>query len=52
MSHVAHLGAFLAGSIGVLPFLAHARRGAATLVTANVAEFSRVPGLVWEDWAS
>jgi tRNA(fMet)-specific endonuclease VapC len=22
-----------------------------TLVTANVAEFSRVPGLVWVDWA-
>lgn len=26
------------------------RRGA-TLVTANVAEFSRVSGLRWEDWA-
>ena len=26
------------------------RRGA-TLVTANVAEFSRVLGLRWEDWA-
>jgi tRNA(fMet)-specific endonuclease VapC len=24
----------------------------ATLVTHNVAEFSRVPGLVWEDWES
>jgi tRNA(fMet)-specific endonuclease VapC len=27
------------------------RRGA-TLVTANAAEFSRVSGLRWEDWAS
>jgi len=27
------------------------RRGA-TLVTANVAEFARVKGLAWEDWAA
>lgn len=27
------------------------RRGA-TLVTANVAEFARVAGLAWEDWAA
>lgn len=26
------------------------RRGM-TLVTANAGEFSRVPGLAWEDWA-
>ncbi len=24
----------------------------ATLVTANVSEFSRVPGLVWQDWTA
>jgi tRNA(fMet)-specific endonuclease VapC len=30
---------------------AQARRGGATLVTANVSEFARVPGLVWQDWA-
>jgi predicted nucleic acid-binding protein len=24
----------------------------ATLVTPNVAEFARVPGLVWEDWTA
>ena len=30
---------------------AQARRVGATLVTANAAEFARVPGLVWEDWA-
>lgn len=29
---------------------AQALRTGATLVTANVAEFRRVPGLVWEDW--
>jgi tRNA(fMet)-specific endonuclease VapC len=29
-----------------------ARRRGATLVTANAAEFSRVSGLRWEDWAS
>lgn len=29
-----------------------ALRHAATLVTANVAEFGRVPGLRWEDWAA
>jgi tRNA(fMet)-specific endonuclease VapC len=27
------------------------RRGS-TVVTANASEFSRVPGLAWEDWAS
>jgi tRNA(fMet)-specific endonuclease VapC len=30
---------------------AQALRIPATLVTANVSEFSRVPGLVWEDWS-
>ncbi|OFW30269.1 MAG: twitching motility protein PilT [Acidobacteria bacterium RIFCSPLOWO2_02_FULL_65_29] len=30
---------------------AQARRRGATLVTANVSEFSRVAGLKWEDWA-
>ena len=29
-----------------------ARRTGATLVTANVAEFARVGGLAWQDWAS
>jgi tRNA(fMet)-specific endonuclease VapC len=29
-----------------------ALRYGATLVTANVSEFSRVEGLTWEDWAS
>jgi tRNA(fMet)-specific endonuclease VapC len=29
-----------------------ALRHGATLVTANVSEFSRVAGLTWEDWAS
>jgi tRNA(fMet)-specific endonuclease VapC len=29
---------------------AQALRTGATLVTANVAEFARVPGLAWEDW--
>jgi tRNA(fMet)-specific endonuclease VapC len=29
---------------------AQAQRHGATLVTANVAEFARVPGLIWEDW--
>ena len=29
---------------------AQAVRRGATLVTANVAEFRRVPGLAWEDW--
>jgi tRNA(fMet)-specific endonuclease VapC len=29
-----------------------ARRRGFTLVTANVSEFARVAGLVWEDWAS
>jgi tRNA(fMet)-specific endonuclease VapC len=27
-----------------------ALRTGATLITANVAEFGRVPGLAWEDW--
>lgn len=29
-----------------------ARRRSATLVTANAAEFARVAGLGWEDWAA
>ena len=29
----------------------HALRHGATLVTANTREFSRVPGLMVEDWA-
>jgi tRNA(fMet)-specific endonuclease VapC len=29
---------------------AQALRMKATIVTANVTEFARVPGLVWEDW--
>ncbi len=31
---------------------AQARRLGATLVTANVSEFARVGGLVWQDWAA
>jgi len=31
---------------------AHALRLGLTLVTANTAEFARVPGLAWEDWAA
>ncbi len=31
---------------------AQALRLRATLVTANVAEFARVRGLVWQDWAA
>jgi tRNA(fMet)-specific endonuclease VapC len=31
---------------------AQALRAGVTLVTANVAEFARVPGLVWEDWTA
>jgi tRNA(fMet)-specific endonuclease VapC len=31
---------------------AHALRTGATLVTANVAEFTRVPGLQWQDWSA
>ena len=30
---------------------AQARRRGATMVTSNVAEFDRVTGLKWEDWA-
>jgi predicted nucleic acid-binding protein len=30
---------------------APARRRCAPLVTANTAQFARVPGLVWEDWS-
>ena len=30
---------------------AQALRTGATLVTANIAEFARVPGLAWEDWS-
>ena len=31
---------------------AQAVRGAATLVTANVSEFARVPSLQWQDWTT
>ena len=31
---------------------AQALRIGATLVTANVSEFARVPGLTWQDWTS
>jgi len=31
---------------------AQALRTGATLVTANVAEFTRVPGLQWQDWTT
>jgi len=31
---------------------AQALRTRATLVTANVSEFARVPGLLWQDWTS
>jgi tRNA(fMet)-specific endonuclease VapC len=31
---------------------AQALRAGATLVTANVSEFRRVPGLNWEDWST
>jgi tRNA(fMet)-specific endonuclease VapC len=31
---------------------AQAVRGGATLVTANVAEFARVPSLQWQDWTA
>lgn len=31
---------------------AQALRSDATLVTANLAEFARVPGLRWQDWAA
>lgn len=31
---------------------AQALRSNATLVTANVPEFSRVPGLQWQDWTA
>jgi tRNA(fMet)-specific endonuclease VapC len=31
---------------------AQARRSGATLVTANVSEFARVDGLVWQDWTT
>jgi tRNA(fMet)-specific endonuclease VapC len=30
---------------------AQALRAGATLVTVNVAEFARVPGLAWQDWS-
>jgi tRNA(fMet)-specific endonuclease VapC len=29
---------------------AHSLRTGATLATANVSEFARVPGLAWQDW--
>jgi tRNA(fMet)-specific endonuclease VapC len=31
---------------------AQALRNGATLVTANVSEFARVTGLVWQDWST
>ncbi|HLZ08661.1 MAG TPA: type II toxin-antitoxin system VapC family toxin [Chloroflexota bacterium] len=31
---------------------AQALRKGATLITANISEFVRVPGLVWEDWST
>ena len=31
---------------------AQALRTGTTLVTANVSEFARVPGLVWQDWTA
>jgi tRNA(fMet)-specific endonuclease VapC len=31
---------------------AQAVRSGATLVTANVSEFARVPGLTWQDWST
>jgi tRNA(fMet)-specific endonuclease VapC len=31
---------------------AQALRSGATLVTANVSEFARVPGLRWQDWTA
>ena len=31
---------------------AQALRSGATLVTANVSEFARVHGLVWQDWTA
>jgi tRNA(fMet)-specific endonuclease VapC len=31
---------------------AQALRSNATLVTANVSEFARVPGLQWQDWTA
>jgi len=31
---------------------AQALRLGATVVTANVSEFARVPGLLWEDWTA
>jgi tRNA(fMet)-specific endonuclease VapC len=31
---------------------AQALRSDATLLTANVSEFARVPGLQWQDWAA
>ncbi len=30
---------------------AQALRNGATLVTANVSEFARVPSLLWQDWS-
>lgn len=31
---------------------AQALRSGATLVTANVSEFARVPSLIWQDWSA
>ena len=31
---------------------AQALRSGTTLVTANVSEFARVPGLIWQDWTA
>jgi len=41
-------------SIGAYDVLiaGQARRRGATLVTSNAAEFDRVAGLKWEDWAA
>ena len=40
---------YMIGAYDVL-LAGHARSMSLTLVTANVGEFSRVPGLNWENW--